>query len=320
MTEAQLLALFQSGTRYRKELLAMPLVMLAPILEHMTLRLNVRGKEAVGQLGVSAELSPYTPAKNASGDHTIDMRELETFLGNVVYEFDAYAISTSVYGNALSQAPAESNIAKAVAMEMVKVVSNGLRHNLFTAKRNAAGTKTADLFNGFATILDAEITKGTVADSKGNLADLGEISRANVVDVLMDMYLDAASEELQETDKIKMFLPTNVYNLYTKGYQDDFGHAPFNKEFKKTFLEGTDNRCELVPLANMSGTGKIILTDRGNMLVGVDQMSDAESVEIRRPDNPKAVQLFMKLFFGTQLETLSKERLLVGKFTTAPAA
>ena len=50
------------------------------------------------------------------------------------------------------------------------------------------------------------------------------------------------------------------------------------------------------------------------MLIGVDQTSDEEKIEIRRPDNPKVVQFFMKMYFGVQFESISPEVFMAGGF------
>ena len=44
-------------------------------------------------------------------------------------------------------------------------------------------------------------------------------------------------------------------------------------------------------------------------------MSDAENVRIRPCDNPFTVQFVMELYFGVQIESLSKQVLNVGEFT-----
>lgn len=79
--------LYESGHKYRKELLAMPLAQLNTLLPHMTLRLGVRGKESVGELDTDAELRPFTGEKNATDATDIQLRTLETFHGSVVKEF-----------------------------------------------------------------------------------------------------------------------------------------------------------------------------------------------------------------------------------------
>lgn len=317
LSESQLTALKQAGTIYRKDLLAMPLAQLQPVLEHMTMRPNVRGKEAVGEISEGAEIRPYRSAKDAvEGLPPIVLRELETYLGDVVREFDPNLLLGTIFTDRVATPLTEREIARKMSFLMAQSVSNKFYKAIWTAKRNASGQTTMDLFDGFATIIDKEIAAGNLADAKGNLADLGSINEANVVDKLMEAYNDAVSEELQNESNIKLFIPRSIYNMYNKCYLADFGSVAYNKEFKKTFLEGTDDTVELVPMAGLKGTGKLLFSVRRNMLVGCDQMGDMERVEIRRPDNPKALQFFMMLYFGVQLESISPQRLLVGKFTT----
>lgn len=307
--------LYESGHKYRKELLVMPLVQLKPILQHMTLRLGVRGKESVGELDTDAEVAPFTGEKNASDNTGIDLRDLETFHGSVVKEFIPSQLSSTIYGNAVSTTPTETDIVRAIALKMAQRATNKFRVNLFKAVRNPSGKKTQDLFDGFATVINKDKTAGKISSEKGNMTDLGDLTRANVVDKLKAYYQDGLTEELQEEENAKMFLPTNIYNLYNDGFQDEFGHVPFNTEYKKTFLLGTDNHCQLVPMSGLRGTGKIITTTKSNMLIGADQMGDLERVLIRPCDNPFAVQFVMELYFGVQIESLSKEIFNVGEFT-----
>lgn len=315
LTEAQLHELYATGTKYRRELLAMPVAQLAPLLEHMTLRPGIRGKEVIGELDTDAELRPYRTAKDAADKTTIALRELETFHGDVVKEFDPHLLAATIYGDQVATRATETSIVKSIAMLMAKKASGNLGKHLFTAVRNASGDKTSDLFNGFCTIAARDKTAGKIASEKKNYADLGFINKANVCDRLQELYQDAACEELQ-SDTVKMFLPRSIYNLYNRAYQEYHGYVPYNREYSKTFLEGSDDKCELVPMFGMAGAGQIFLTDRANMLVGVDQMSDTESVRIRECDNPKVAQFFMHLYFGVEFETISPQRFLLGEFTT----
>ncbi|WP_298061364.1 hypothetical protein [uncultured Rikenella sp.] len=317
LTDDQLQALKAAGTKYRRELLAMPLALLQPVLAHMTMRANVRGKEVVGEISEGAEIRPYRSAKDAvEGIPEITLRELETFLGDVVREFDPNMLLGTLFTDRAATPLTDREIARKMAFLMAQSVSNKFYKAIWSAKRNASGSTTMDLFDGFATIIDKEITDKNITSDKGNFADLGSVNEANVGDKLMEAYNDAVSEELQSESRIKLFVPRLIYNQYNKWYLAEFGSVAYNKEFKKTFLEGTDDTVELVPMTGLKDTGKIIFTVRNNMLVGCDQMSDMEQVEIRRPDNPKALQFFMMLYFGVQLESISPQRLLVGQFTT----
>lgn len=54
-------------------------------------------------------------------------------------------------------------------MYLFKLLGEAFLASIFTAKRNDAGKTTAELYNGFKTIADAEVLAGNLATSKGNL-------------------------------------------------------------------------------------------------------------------------------------------------------
>jgi hypothetical protein len=85
-------------------------------------------------------------------------------------------------------------------------------------------------------------------------------------------------------------------------------------------LVGTNGKCTLVPWPNMEGQPYIFITIKDNIKLGVDQMSDTEDVEIRRVDNPKVVQFFMKAYFGVGFESFDKTLFRALKTCTDPIA
>lgn len=309
--------LAKSAQKFRKELLMMAIIALERSSQHMTVRMGIQGKETVGELGGAAEFGPYDADRVDNDDITISPRELETFFGSVIKRFDPNKVLGSIYGTLANSGDALKNVpieAQIVAFVM-KQISKGLNKNLFSAKRNAAGTKSNDLFNGFDTIADTEITAGNIAVAKNNLYEFSTpIDRTNAVDQLI-AYYRASTDELQD-EKTKLFLPYSVYNAYNDSYLDTFGAVAYNKQFNKVFLEGTDNNCELVPLSNKKGSDFIQLTTKGNMLIGVDQMGNKEKVNVDRFEAFR-LTLSAAMFFGTQYESISPERLLIGKLAKA---
>lgn len=284
-------------------------------LQHMTLRTGVRYKETVGELSGPVELIPYTGSMDDADDNmVIDGRDLETFLGQSIKLFDPNTLVQSLYGAAVTKGEALKNIDinKAVLTLMMRKISGGLNKSIFNAVRNSSGKTTATLFNGFDTIAAADITANKITTAKGNLYNFSEaITASNALDMLKAFYR-SATDELKE-ERTKMYISRSIYDAYCDDYQVTVGAAPYNKEFKKTFLEGSDNNCELVPLVGKKNAEYIQLSTRGNMLVGVNQMGEEEQIEVRRGDNPFKLQFVTTMFFGTQFETVSPERLLVGK-------
>ena len=313
-------ALVNSSARYRKEVLAMPVVaLLDKALKHMTLRRGVAGDETVGRVGSDAELRPYRTEKGATDKSRVIARTLTTYLGDVIEEFDPYQLFTTVYGEQFSDKTkrTEAEIVQALCLQMGKSVAKKLGAALFNAQRNPAGTTTATLFNGFNTIAAAEITAGNIAAAKGNYIEVDTITAANVGDVLKAIY-DGASEELQEADNLKMFLPKSIKKLYDDWCLAHFGAVVYNTTYVKNRLHGTDeNPCELVALSGMKNSPYIYLSTKDNMLVGCDQSGNPkEKFLVRVPDNPKVVQFFACMFWGVQFEQIEQEFLLVAKQVT----
>ena len=307
--------LIAAGTKYRKELLAMPVAALAELLAHMTLKTGIQGKEVGGELLTDAELRPYRTAKDATDNTSIIPYEWETFLGDVVKEFDPNAVLGTLYTELTATAPTARDIAKRVAMRMAEKVGEALYNNTFSAIRDASGNSTADLFNGFDTLTAAAIIAETVASANGNYLDLHTTptTASNVGDQLKAFW--RGSDKMLKRQQTKLFVPVSIREMYEDWYQVEYGTAPFNSDFKQRVLIGTEGKCEIVGLDNMEAGDYWYLTIPQNMKIGVDQESDKENVRIRECDNPKMVQFFMMAYFGVGFDTLNKEFLKVAKYT-----
>jgi hypothetical protein len=310
-------SLIDAGIRYRKDLLTQPVAVLADVLQYMSLKTGLQGKEIGGILNTNAELRPYKTAKDAAEDGTtIVPYEWETFLGDVVKEFDPNAILGTLYTEATAKKPTEREISRLVALEMAKKVGEALYDNMFVAVRNASGTTTSALFNGFSTQLAAAVTAGKLTTGLKNYQDLTAtaITADNVGEVLKAAY--RACSPLLKKQKVNLYLPTSVLEMYEDWFQVEFGHVPWNDKFEQGKLVGSQGKCTFVPLDNMEGQDYMLFTVRENMKVGVDQESDKEDVRIRECDNPKAVQFFMMAYFGVGFDNLDKSYMNVLEFTT----
>lgn len=307
--------LAKSAVKYRQTLLAMPIIALDRSLQHMTLRPGIRYKEIVGELGGSIEIGPYNETREDETGLNVTGRELETFFGSVIKKFSPNSVAQSVWGSQMTTSGdtlKSAPITLLVAAYLMKKISQSFNQYLWIAKRNNGGNATKDLFNGFDTITKTEIDATNITTDKKNLFEFTqEISLANnAVDQLKTFYR-AASDELRDVPT-KLFIPQNVYDAYCDDYQATVGSVPYNREFKKTFLEGSNDLCELVPLSNKKGSAYIHLSTKENMLIGVDQMSDLEKVSIEK-HHPFLLDFVCAMFFGCQFESISPERLLVGK-------
>lgn len=303
----------KSATTFQKELLMTPVISCSDTLQHFTGRPGVAGREVIGQLTGNVELGPYNATRVDDTGVKITPRVLETYLGSVVKRFDPNEAAKTVWGEAFAQG--EELTKAALVLQVLTYLSAQLGKMinavLWTAERNDSGDKTKDLFDGFDTITKKEIDTSSISTTQGNLHEFTEaFSNTNTVDQLMDYY-QAAAPELQAVET-KLYVPNSVYNLYNRDYATRFGSTPYNHEYSKTFLEGTQNLCELVPLASKKGSEYVHLSTKKNMLYGYGAGMADENIAIEKY-HEFLISFVATMYFGVQFETIAKESLFVGK-------
>ena len=306
----------KSAVTYRKDLLVMPVIAAEATLQHMTPRPGVAGREVLGQLSGGIELGPYDPQRYDDDGLDIKPRTLETYLGSVIKRFDLNSVAKTVYGSLTTQGEALTSLdlARQVLNYLSMQLGRNLNLHIWNAKRNDTGTKTKDLFDGFDTITQKEIAAGKIDTTEGNFMQLSQaIDESNATDILMSIY-ESADDILQGVPT-KMFVPVPVYRAYNKDYLASFGNVVYNTQFKKTYLEGTDNLCELVPLVSKKGSPYIHLTTKSNMIYGYGDGLDSEKIAIEK-HHEFLLSFVATMFFGCQFEAINKERLMVAKLAS----
>lgn len=313
-------ALIGSSTKYRKDVLTMARMAIEDTLKYMTVRSGIQGKEVVGTLTSGAELEPYKTAKGEKNTAALRSRELETFLGSVVEEMDPYTLYETCFGESHSKTRTELEIVRAIVVEMAKVCNEYLDMAIFTGIRNPAGTTTSALFNGFDTIIKTEKTEKyeatdanyKISAANGNLQALGELTVANIGDVLTNFYR-GCDTMFKRKKKVYLYLTVSLLEMYNDWYGANFNYQ-VNPDQERTFLHGTSKKVELVALAAMENVEHLILSTKANMLVGTDQISAKEKFEINKCDNPKVVQFFMTMYFGVNFQSIDKRELCCASF------
>lgn len=303
----------ESGHKYRKDLLRLPVISLDRSLRFMTLRPGVRYKETVFSPEFNAELQAYKSAKRQETEGDFITRDLETEFGACFFDFDPNVIISSLYGHAASQAgngAVNTPTAKEVAASVIKNIGKKLNASLFRAKKDEEQKTTDTLFNGFDTIAEKEITAGNISAEKGNYVKLTEkITKQNAADILKAAILDNASDELREETSY-IFCSRALTDAYNESYLLTHQGINYNTEYKQPYLEGSDDNMTFAPMVGMRKSKYIYVTPKQNMLVGVDQISDTEKVEFNKYE-PKLITGELYMFFGTQFESIDPRRLLI---------
>lgn len=301
----------EAATKWRSDLLMLPIIGCQDTLKHMTARPGIRYKEQVGAISGTAQFGPYKPSRSTDFNLKLDWRTLETYFGSVVAKFEPNsAISTLLGAVGATKGDGQKNTitARHVLSLIAKSLSEELNNAIWCAKRDANGDNTVDLFDGFDTITEAEIKSGAIAKEEGNYIKLAdEITRANAVDIAKDI-LFSLDPRLRAMD-LNMYCSQDFVDKYNEGLKLAGGGISYYNKYEQDTVEGSNGRLHLVPLFNKADSKFIHICPKANMLVGYDQMGDVESVDVKEFE-PFILSYIATMFFGCQFESIDKRRLM----------
>lgn len=311
----------KSAIKWKKELLLMPIFAMQDTLKYMTGIPGVRYSEKVGAYSSNAQFAPYKSDRKSSATTSIDYRELRTYFGNVVEEFDPDAEITTILGQNsgfLGDAQKTSDITKLVLKAMMASLGEKIQDNLFTAKHSPTGDTSDKLFDGFGTIANAEKTAGNIATGKGNLYEQEiALTSTNAFEVTKDI-VRSLDPHLRQRETF-FFCSQAFADSYNDGYLAAHLGVPYNQNYEQMYVEGTSHKMTLVPLPSIAGgtswDGQFFITTKDNMLYGYDNMSDVERIQIGL-FSPFMITLSAAMFFGVQFRSIDKKLLKVVNITS----
>lgn len=219
---------FQNAAiKYRSELLMLPIIGCQDTLQYMTARPGIRYKERVGTMSGDAQFAPYKPTRATDFNLNVDYRELETFFGSVVSDFEPNSAVSTLLGTGATKGDGQiaTPTAKSVLALIAKSLSEHLNDAIWNGVRNATGDTSKDLFNGFDTITQAEITAQNITAEKGNYLKLTEdITAANAVDVAKKILFSL--DPRLRSQELFLYCSQDFVDKYNEGYLLSHGGIP----------------------------------------------------------------------------------------------
>ena len=315
--------LSQSFQQYRTELIVMPMLAMQAALQHMTARTGIRYQQHVHEMKGNFEIGPYNKYKMGNGDIAIVQRTLETFFGNCIEPIDPNSIVQSLWGSDVTKGEGLKNVpwVKRVCAYIMAQLGEKLFMEMWKAKRNASGTTTHDLFNGFLAIEDIEIAADKMSQEEGNFYELPEaFDGDNTEELMKDWFFGVGSWKgigpKLRSQKLKLFMSDRTKHFYEESYQKNHGSLPYNQQYQKASLEGAPN-VEFVPLANVPDN-YLSLTPRTNILSLWNQRGQDETFLVEKSlTSHYDMDFIANLFYGEQYLSINKEMLNVVRFYTA---
>ena len=300
-----------AARKYRSDFLRLPIIGCDETLKFMTGRPGIRYKESVGTLSGTAQFQPYTPTRTQDFNLQLDYRTLETFFGSVVAKFEPNTAISTLLGQGATKGDGQKSVptAREVLGLIAKSLSEALNNAIWGARRVASGWTTNDLFDGFDTITQHEVSNGTISAEQGNYVKLTDtITSANAVDIAKEVLFSLDSR--LRSQQLYMYCSQDFADKYNEGYLLTHSGIPYNSQYNQTAVEGSGGKLVLCPLANKVDSKYIHISTKGNMLYGYDQMGDIESIDVERFE-PFVLSYIATMFFGVQFESIDKRRLMV---------
>ena len=181
----------EAATKYRPQLLYMPIIGCEQTLKHMTPRPGIRYKENVGAISGDAQFGPYKPSRSTDFNLNVDYRTLETFMGSVHCKFEPNSAASTILGYHAAT-KGDGQMRAPTALHVLTLIAKGLSSSLdeaiWNAVRNANGDTTKDLFDGFDTITQMEIDADNISEANKNYMKLEEeITTSNALDIAKEI-------------------------------------------------------------------------------------------------------------------------------------
>ncbi|MDE6272893.1 MAG: hypothetical protein K2M31_07795 [Muribaculaceae bacterium] len=304
--------LAEAAAKFSGKLLQIPRLSLDAMMQYLTPRLGITGKEIVGTSAARAQLHPYRRDEIQEGTAEVQLRVLETHFGTCNYPFAPNDIIKTILGHIASQAKGD-NLKSTISAQMVLAdvaasIGEDLGYAVWQGKFNPDGKDTLSLFDGYDEITRKEIEAGNIHQEKGNYAVIKRINKENAVDVFK--YIARRLHPILRRTECFMFVDPWLADMYNDCYAMTHQGLVYNDKYDQVAVEGTAGKLIIVPLAEKAGSQYIQISPKSNMLFGCDGMSDKESINIGKY-SPDTLMFELRTFYGVQFESLDPRRLFV---------
>lgn len=151
-----------------------------------------------------------------------------------------------------------------VMTRLAEDIQKYLRVGFYSSVYDAEGTDSTDIMDG---IVDQITDIITGAPATINTVALTALTLANVR-AQFDLMKAALPAKARYGEDTVMIMTTTMMDLYNKAYQNEVGAAPYNTEFKKTFLEGT--QVEMIVEPGVDAFARPVIATKDNLAMMLD--------------------------------------------------
>lgn len=308
-----------AARRYSRTLRSIPMIAMQDTLKYVTVVPGIQGDLVLSNIHAEAHWAPYRQNDDEQSKINLFPRTLTTRLSSLEISFDPNQVAAKLMevrpniGDGQAQTP----LAARVLMEVQRTAGENMNAVLFSAKYNPVGKTEAACFDGWDTVGEKEIQKGTVSAAKGNYLDLGAytLDQNNTFDAINYIYASCSPKlkgYANPNRPIFIFCSPDVQTYYNMGMKEYLGAIQYNKQWNQPTVLGSNGKAILVPIIAKADSQFIQVTPKSNILFGTDKLNDMNSYKVKVP-KLWDVLAGGTMWSGCQFESIDKADLLIAK-------
>lgn len=323
MNVINITGLQRAAVTYQKDFMLLPYALLIPVLLELKISMiEVANKDIVivkERAGGAAR--PYVAgAPNYKNEISrLIERSLETFtavapIKDNITNYKSKNVLFDAAKNKVNNQSKQHPLERDIIADIITTVGEDIIDSLFHAVRNVADQTPQGMANGFYTIADSLIVAGEISAPKGNLVDCDALTAPTTATDLTAF--NSLKEWLRNVDPKWRQKPAVLYIPY-----DALINVKDALENKKvsykdvtfaSLLTQLQEDCGIPNLQIVShyclGLGdRLLLTEPGNLDLGMNTFGDAGFVQVRAPfEDPNEIQFWNQFDIGMRIKNLNK--------------
>lgn len=338
MSAVNVTSLQRAAEKYQKDFMVLPYALLIPALREIKLNmLEVDNKDIVivkERAGGAAR--PYVAGGDVNYKGEISRlleRELQTYtavapikdnITNYKTKRVLYDATKDKVNNKTKQHPLERDI----IADIIATVGEDIIDALFHATRDTTDQSPMGMANGYNTLIDALVASGDIASAKGNLVACSDLT-APTDDAKLTAFI-SLRDWLRNIDHkwrnkdVVLYIPYNSL-INVKDALENKKVSYKDVTFANLLTQLRED-CGIPNLQIVShyclGTGdRLILTQPGNLDLGMNTFSDVGFVQVRNPfEDANEIQFWTQFDIGMRVKNIHKRGFMVsdGSVTANP--
>lgn len=273
---------------------------------------GIKGEHIITQLEIGENLvrrwgKAFAPVANAA---TFKPRKLKTVLNKVDFEIVPQQYEASYLGawRKKGQNPADWPFSAYVMEKIMKKLLQEFETAVWQGVEEASpadGDYLRQTFDGYLQIIVEALAAGDI--------DAVATGASTTADIIADLRLMWAQVSTPYKEGgVDILMSYALYDIYRIAYKDAYKVDPAYVQITEAGYNGVlyelgNGNTRIIPINGLSGSGRIIMTPRENLVIGIDSPADTQ---FNVTDDIRVLKFWMDFRMGVQI-LLQKNGILV---------